>query len=144
MFTGEYKHNLDAKRRLAVPAKFRKDLGRGAVITRGLDKCLFVFSKEYWKSFVEKLGNMPLGQKDNRAFVRLFLSGAVEIDFDSLGRALIPDGLVNYAGLKKSAVITGVFNRLEIWDETIWEGYKMNLEKNSDSIAEKLGELGII
>ena len=144
MLTGEYKHNLEAKRRLAVPAKFRKELGRGAVLTRGLDKCLFVFSKESWNGFAEKLGSMPLGQQSNRAFARLFLSGAVEVDFDSLGRALIPDGLVNYAGLKKSAVITGVFNRLEIWDEMKWEGYKSNLEKNSDSIAEKLGELGII
>lgn len=144
MLTGEYRHNIDAKRRLAIPAKFRKELGRGAVLTRGLDKCLFVFSKENWRGFAEKLGQMPLGQQGNRAFVRLFLSGAVEVDFDSLGRALIPDGLAAYAGLNKSAVIIGVFNRLEIWDEGGWEAYRSDLEKNSDNIAEKLGELGII
>lgn len=144
MLTGEYKHSIDAKRRLAMPAKFRKELGRGAVLTRGLDKCLFVFSKEQWRGFAEKLSQMPLGQQDNRAFARLFLSGAVEVDFDGLGRALVPDNLAHYAGLKKSAIITGVFNRLEIWDEVKWEKYRSNLEKNSDSIAEKLGELGVI
>lgn len=144
VLTGEYKHFLDAKRRLAVPVKFRKELGHGAVLTRGLDKCLFVFSKDAWKGFAEKLASMPLSQQGNRAFARLFLSGAIEVDFDSLGRVLIPDGLANYAELKKSAVITGVFNRLEIWDEEIWEEYKTDLEKNSDKIAEKLGELGII
>ncbi len=144
MLTGEYKHSIDAKRRLAMPAKFRKELGRGVILTRGLDKCLFVFSKEQWKGFAEKLGQMPLGQQDNRAFARLFLSGAVEVDFDGLGRALVPDNLARYAGLKRSAIITGVFNRLEIWDEAKWEKYRSNLEKNSDSIAEKLGELGII
>ena len=144
MLTGEYKHSIDAKRRLAVPAKFRKELGSGAVLTRGLDNCLFVFSKKQWPEFAEKLGHMPWGQKDNRAFVRLFLASAVEVDFDSLGRILVPDGLADYAGLKKEAVITGVFNRLEVWDEKSWEMYKSNLEKNSDKIAEKLGELGII
>ena len=144
MLTGEYRHSLDAKRRLAVPAKFRKELGKGAILTRGLDNCLFVFSKKQWPEFAEKLGKMPWGQKDNRAFVRLFLASAVEVDFDGLGRILMPDSLAGYAGLKKEAVITGVYNRLEIWDEKNWDLYKHNLEKNSDKIAEKLGELGII
>lgn len=144
MLTGEYKHSIDAKRRLSVPAKFRKELGQGAVLTRGLDSCLFVFSKKQWPEFAEKLGKMPWGLKDNRSFVRLFLASAVEVDFDGLGRILVPDSLTGYAGLKKEAVITGVFNRLEIWDEKIWELYKADLEKNSDKIAEKLGELGII
>jgi len=144
MLTGEYKHSIDAKRRLAVPAKFRRELGSGAIITKGLDNCLFVFSKKQWPEFAEKLGRMPLGLKDNRAFVRLFLASAVEVDFDGLGRILLPDTLRGYASLKKEAVITGVFNRLEIWDEKIWNTYRDNLEKNSDKIAEKLGELGII
>lgn len=144
MLTGEYKHSIDAKRRLAVPAKFRKELGWGAIVTRGLDNCLFVFSKKKWPEFAEKLDKMPLGLKDNRAFVRLFLASAVEVDFDSLGRILVPDSLASYAGLKKEAVITGVSSRLEIWDEKKWQLYSSNLEKNSDKIAEKLGELGII
>ena len=144
MLTGEYKHNIDVKRRLAVPAKFRKELGKGAILTRGLDSCLFVFSKKQWPEFAEKLGKMPWGLKDNRAFIRLFLASAVEVDFDGLGRILVPDTLASFAGLTREAVITGVYNRLEIWDEKNWEIYKENLEKNSDKIAEKLGELGII
>lgn len=144
MLTGEYKHSIDVKRRLAVPAKFRKELGNGAILTRGLDNCLFVFSKKQWPEFAEKLGKMPWGQKDNRSFVRLFLASAVEVDFDGLGRVLVPDSLAGYAGLKTEAIIIGVYSRLEIWDEKAWEIYKSDLEKNSDKIAEKLGELGII
>ena len=143
MLIGEYKHNLDAKKRLSIPSKFRKELGEGAVITRGLDNCLFVFPSEYWAKLAERLGNMPLVQQDSRSFARLLLSGAMEVDFDGLGRILVPEYLKNYAGLKKVAVVAGVYNRLEIWDDEKWENYKANLEKNSDSIAEKLRELGI-
>ena len=143
MLIGEYKHNLDAKKRLSIPSKFRKELGEGAVITRGLDNCLFVFPSEYWAKLAERLGNMPLVQQDSRAFARLLLSGAVEVDFDGLGRILVPEYLKTYAGLKKVAVMAGLYSRLEIWDEEKWENYKANLEKNSDSIAEKLRELGI-
>lgn len=143
MLIGEYKHNLDAKKRLSIPSKFRKELGEGAVITRGLDNCLFVFPSEYWAKLAERLGNMPLVQQDSRAFARLLLSGAAEVDFDSLGRILVPEYLKTYAGLKKVAVVAGLYTRLEIWDEEKWENYKANLEKNSDSIAEKLRELGI-
>ncbi len=85
-----------------------------------------------------------MAKQDTRSFSRLFLSGAVEVEFDSLGRILIPDVLKEYASLNKSVVVAGLFNRLEIWDETKWSAYKKNLEKNSDGIAEKLGELGII
>ncbi len=143
MLIGEYKHNLDAKKRLSVPAKFRKELGEGAVITRGLDNCLFVFPSGHWAKLAERLGNMPIVQQDSRSFARLLLSGAVEVEFDGLGRILVPEYLKAYAGLKKVAVIAGLYNRLEIWDDEKWENYKANLEKNSDSIAEKLKEIGI-
>lgn len=143
MLIGEYKHSLDAKKRLSIPSKFRKELGEGAVITRGLDNCLFVFPPGYWQQLAERLGNMPLVQQDSRSFARLLLSGAMEVDFDGLGRILIPEYLKKYAGLQKTAVVAGLYNRLEIWDEQKWEQYKSNLEKNSDSIAEKLSELGI-
>lgn len=143
MLIGEYKHNLDAKKRLSIPSKFRKELGEGAVITRGLDNCLFVFPLEHWAKLAERLGNMPIVQQDSRSFARLLLSGAVEVDFDSLGRILVPEYLKTYAGLKKVAVVAGLYSRLEIWDDEKWENYKANLEKNSDSIAEKLRELGI-
>lgn len=143
MLIGEYKHNLDAKKRLSIPSKFRKELGEGAVITRGLDNCLFVFPSAYWAKLAERIGNMPIVQQDSRSFARLLLSGAVEVDFDGLGRILVPEYLKAYAGLKKVAVVAGLYNRLEIWDDEKWENYKANLEKNSDSIAEKLRELGI-
>lgn len=143
MLIGEYKHNLDAKKRLSIPSKFRKELGEGAVITRGLDNCLFVFPSAHWAKLAEKLGSMPLVQQDSRSFARLLLSGAVEVEFDGLGRILVPEYLKNYAGLKKVAVVAGLYSRLEIWDDEKWENYKANLEKNSDSIAEKLRELGI-
>ncbi|HZZ99148.1 MAG TPA: division/cell wall cluster transcriptional repressor MraZ [Candidatus Paceibacterota bacterium] len=143
MLIGEYKHSIDPKKRLSIPSKFRKELGEGAVITRGLDNCLFVFPSAYWRQLAEKLGNMPLVQQDSRSFARLLLSGAMEVDFDSLGRIVVPEYLKNYAGLGKTAVVAGLYTRLEIWDEKRWEQYKANLEKNSDSIAEKLGELGI-
>ncbi len=143
MLIGEYKHNLDAKKRLSIPSKFRKELGEGAVITRGLDNCLFVFPSSHWAKLADRLGNMPIVQQDSRSFARLLLSGAVEVEFDGLGRILVPEYLKAYAGLKKIAVVAGLYNRLEIWDDERWENYKANLEKNSDSIAEKLKEIGI-
>ena len=144
MLIGEYKHNLDPKKRLSIPSKFRKELGGGAVLSRGLDNCLFLFPSKYWASFAEMLGGLSITKKDMRAYARLFLSGAMEVAFDSLGRILIPDHLKKYADLKKITVITGAFNRLEIWDEERWNSYKANFEKDSDNIAEKLGVLGII
>lgn len=144
MLIGEYTHNLDIKRRLAIPSKFRKKLEEGAVLTRGLDNCLFVFPLKNWTPFAEMLSGLSMAKQDTRSFARLFLSGAVEVEFDSLGRVLIPDNLAKYAELSKKVVIAGLFNRLEIWSEEKWNAYKSNLEKNSDSIAEKLGELGII
>jgi MraZ protein len=143
MFLGEYKHSLDTKNRMAIPAKFRVQLGEGAIITRGLDRCLFVFPKNEWETLAGKLINLPLAQADSRAFVRLMLSGASDVEFDSQGRILIPEHLRSYADLSKKAVVTGLYNRLEVWDEGEWERYKKRTEKASDDIAEKLGELGI-
>ena len=144
MLIGEYKHNLDAKRRLAIPSKFRKELGEGAILTRGLDNCLFIFPGKLWAPFAEMLAGLSMAKQDTRAFARLFLSGATEVEFDSLGRVLVPEHLKKYADLKKSIVVAGLFNRLEIWDEERWNNYRSDLERNSDKIAEKLGELGIM
>lgn len=144
MFIGEYKHTIDPKRRLAIPVKFRKEIGDRMVLTRGLDGCLFIFSMNEWGQLAEKLGKLPMGQQDTRAFARLLLAGASEVEVDQLGRILIPDFLKEYASLKKTVVIAGLFNKLEIWDEERWNQYKGQLEKNSDRIAEKLGELGVI
>lgn len=144
MLIGEYKHSIDPKKRLSIPARLRKEVGNKGVLTRGLDNCLFLFPLKEWEQFAEKLGKLPSGQQDTRGFVRFFLSGASEVEFDQLGRMLIPDHLMGHAGLKKGAVIAGVFNKLEIWDEERWNNNKGNFEKNNDRIAEKLGELGVI
>ena len=142
MFIGEYSHNLDEKGRMAVPAKFRSQL-KGAIITRGLDRCLFVFNKKDWEILAQKIMSLPLTQANSRAFARLMLAGAMEAPLDRQGRILVPDYLRDYASLDKQSVITGVYNRIEIWDEKIWNKYKSKTEASSDEIAEKLGELGI-
>ena len=127
---------------MAVPAKFRQQM-KGAIITRGLDKCLWVFNKDEWELLAQKLIALPLAQANSRAFVRLMLAGAMEAPVDGQGRVLVPDYLRQYAGLKKSAIVAGLYNRVEIWDEKRWQSYKSKTEASSDDIAEKLSELGI-
>ncbi len=143
MFIGEYTHSLDAKGRVALPVKFRQKLGEGAILTRGLDRSLFIYNKNDWDALAQKLMALPLSQSKARAFSRLMLAGAVEVEFDMQGRILVPEYLRAYAGLKKAAVFTGVYNRIEIWDEQSWKTYKSHTEASSDDIAEQLGELGI-
>jgi MraZ protein len=143
MLIGEFTHNIDTKKRVSIPAKFRKEIGKKAVVTRGLDRCLFVYPMKEWEIVAEKLSELPTGQPDTRDFVRLFLAGAVDVNLDSLGRILIPDYLKKFANLKDKVVITGVYKRLEIWDKKDWEAYKDQIEKQTDVLAEKLGELGV-
>jgi len=143
MFIGEYKHSLDEKGRLAIPTKFRKELSKGAVVTRGLDTSLFLFPKEEWDKLAQKLASLPLGQSNSRAFARLMLAGAMDITLDKQGRVVLPEYLRSYASLKKSTVVAGLYNRLEIWDEEKWEVYKKKVESDADHVAEQLGELGI-
>jgi len=143
MFIGEFTHNLDSKGRVAVPVKFRNKLSAGAIITRGLDRCLFIFSNSEWETLAQKLISLPLAQANSRAFVRLMLAGAMDSQLDKQGRILIPDYLREYAGLKKQVIVAGLYNRIEIWDSENWKQYKAKTESASDEIAEKLSELGI-
>ncbi|MDD5342100.1 MAG: division/cell wall cluster transcriptional repressor MraZ [Patescibacteria group bacterium] len=143
MFIGEYHHNLDEKGRVAVPVKFRTDLSKGAVVTRGLDNCLFLYTKEEWTKLADRLAKLPISQANTRAFARLMLAGAMDADVDKQGRVILPDYLRKYASIKKKVVIAGLYNRLEIWDALVWEKYKLGTEKNSGDIAEALGELGV-
>ncbi len=143
MLLGEFQHNLDAKGRMAIPAKFRNKLTAGAIITRGLDHCLFVFDSKEWEILAQKLIALPLAQANSRAFSRLMLAGATDVELDKQGRILIPDYLREYAGLKKQTIVAGLYNRIEIWDSEAWKQYKTKTESQSDEIAEKLGELGI-
>ncbi len=143
MFLGEYTHNIDEKNRLAIPAKFRGELKQGAVVTRGLDGCLFVYTKNEWKKLVEKISALPLTQSKARTFARMMLMGAMEVSLDKLGRILLPDYLKKFAGIKKKVVVGGVYNRLEIWDAANWQVYKNKSEKNVEKTAEELFEMGI-
>ena len=143
MLIGEYNHSIDGKKRLAIPARLRKLFGDRAVVTRGLNNCLFVYPTEQWQKLTEKLGQLSIGQGDTRSFSRLMFSGAMEVELDQLGRILVPDYLKSYAELSGRVVIIGVYDRLEVWDEKRWLAYKQDAEKNTDMIAEKLGELGL-
>ena len=144
MLIGEYKHTLDLKKRLSVPSKWRKDLGQTLIVTRGLDNCLFVYPQAQWQKITEKVSQLPLGQADTRSFNRFFLSGAVEVEVDSVGRILVPDFLKEFAGLQSKVVLAGIYDRVEIWAENKWEEYKSRIEGQADQLAEKLGEIGVL
>lgn len=143
MFLGEYTYSIDDKKRLAIPAKFRQALNKKAIITRGLDNCLFLYPAGEWEKLAKKLSQLPLSQADARGFARIMLAGAMEVSLDRLGRILIPDYLKKYASLQKKVVIAGLYNRVEIWDEKNWILYKQKIEKEAGDIAERLKELGI-
>ena len=143
MIIGEYIYSIDQKKRLAIPAKFRKALGQKAVITRGIDKCLVIYPLDEWEKLSQKLENLPSSRFDARGFARILLSGAVDVELDKLGRILVQDYLKNYAFLKKNVAILGLSNRIEIWDEKKWQEYKTKTEKEVGDIAERLKELGV-
>lgn len=139
MFIGEYIHTIDQKRRVSIPAKFRKELNGKAVITRGLDNCLVVYPVKEWQVVAKKLEELPSGQLNARGVTRILLSGATEVELDVLGRILIPDHLAEYALLKKSVAIIGLSNRIEIWDQIRWSEYKAGMEKTVGEMAQQLG-----
>ena len=143
MFIGEYIHSVDDKKRLSVPAKFRKDLGKKAVITLGLNKCLSLYPTKEWNAFAEKLSKLSMGKSEDRGFSRAMLSGAFEVEIDAIGRILIPEALKGHAGLTEKVVLTGVYDRVELWDEMIWKAYKAEMVANADTMAEQLGERGV-
>ena len=144
MLIGEYKHTLDPKKRLSLPSKWRGELGSSVVVTRGLDNCLFVYPLPQWQKITDKIGELPLGTADTRSFNRFFLSGAVEVEVDSVGRILVPDFLKEFAHLDTKVVLAGIHNRIEIWDENKWTEYKAQIELQADSLAEKLGQIGVL
>ncbi|NPV44966.1 division/cell wall cluster transcriptional repressor MraZ [Koleobacter methoxysyntrophicus] len=143
MFMGEYNHTVDSKGRLIIPAKFRELLGEKFVITKGLDHCLFVYPMDEWANLERKLKDLPFTQKDARAFVRFFFSGATEIELDKQGRVLIPPNLREFAKIEKDVVIIGVSSRVEIWSLDEWQSYSSSAEVSYEEIAEKMVELGI-
>lgn len=143
MLLGEYNHNIDDKGRVSVPAKFREDLGISFVVTKGLDNCLFAYSKEEWTKFEEKLKSLPLTNPNARNFIRFFFSGATECEIDKQGRINIPQSLREYAELGREVAIIGVSTRVEIWNREKWNNYTSPENMDVDEIAKQMSDLGI-
>ena len=142
MFMGEYSHTIDAKGRIIVPVKFRESLGDNFVVTKGLDNCLFVYTKEDWQKIEEKLRTLPLTNKDARKFTRFFLAGAAEMEVDKQGRILIPSVLREFAALEKDVVFVGVGSRIEIWNRAGWDESISGYDDDMDEVAENMDSLG--
>jgi len=144
MFYGEYKHTIDRKGRLILPAKFRDAAKANFIekffITRGLDKCLFMFSEEEWRSQEQKFKAMPFTKQQARTFNRLYFSGAIDVLPDKQGRILVPQYLKDFAAIKKDVVVVGVSNRIEIWSDDEWNQFYGNSKQSFEKIAEELME----
>lgn len=144
MLIGHYKHSLDDKKRISIPAKWRSILGKKVIVTSGLDKSLFVYSQKEWQKIAEKLSSLSFTNKDARSFNRFMLSNAFDTDMDSVGRILITDALKDFANIKKNAVLVGMHSRIEIWSEEEWEKYSNDNNKSADNLAEKLSDIGVL
>jgi len=143
VFLGTYYHTVDDRNRLSIPKKFRQDLVGGGILTRGLDGCLFLYSKTIWGKIEEKILAAPLTKADARSFSRHVLSGAMEVLPDKLGRILLPTYLKEFSGITNEVAILGVGERIEFWDKQHWDTFSKQLAQNSDEIAERLSESGI-
>ncbi len=143
MFIGEYKHTIDPKNRITIPSKFQPQLAEGAVLTKGLDNCLFLFTIEEWKKVADQIKQQSFTTANARAFSRLMLAGAMDVKLDSQGRVLIPSYLSEYSQLNQKVVVAGLYDRLEIWNENAWEEYKKKTESNANEIAEQMSSLGL-
>jgi MraZ protein len=142
--TGEFRHTLDDRSRVAVPVRFRTRLAQGATLARWLDKCLGLFPHDEWEELAAKLRGLPLTNAKAREFARFMSSGAVEVQLDKQGRILVPSYLREYAGLSEGEVIVvGALNRLEIWAPAAWLPYRSKIEDEPEALAEHLADLGI-
>ncbi len=144
MLLGEFTHTLDDKNRLTLPVKFKSELGKKIVVTRGLDSSLFVYSQKEWKVITQEMRKMSFTDANSRGFSRFFLAGAAEIELDKSGRMLVPEHLKEFAKLGKDVVLTGVQSRVELWDAKLWKSYSKKMEKDADMMASKLGEIGVL
>ncbi|HLD70659.1 MAG TPA: division/cell wall cluster transcriptional repressor MraZ [Negativicutes bacterium] len=143
MLIGQYQHTIDIKKRLALPVRFRAELGTNVIVTKGVENCLVVYTLKEWEVVSAKWANLPMSHTEARSSVRHFLASAMEVELDKLGRILLPDYLKDYADLKKNVTVAGLSNRLEIWDQEKWDEYKKSAEKGVEEIISKLGPLGI-
>lgn len=142
MFIGQYQHIIDGKGRVIMPARFRDRLGDTFIVTRGLDRCLFIYTLDEWQRLASNLESLQFTRRDHRTFTRLFFSGAAEVQLDSQGRFLVPPHLRDYAGLEKELVIIGVSSRIEVWGVETWEVYTEDAAISFEDVAEKIEGLG--
>ena len=140
MFLGEYLHIFDSKNRVSLPSRFRKALGRVVVITRGLDHCLYIYSRKAWEKEAARYAAGASGSAAERGLARLFLAGSAEAEIDGAGRILIPEHLKSFASIGNKAVIAGVADRVEVWEEKAWKKYTADIEREAESYAEKVGQ----
>lgn len=138
MLIGNYEHTLDIKKRLSVPAKWRSIFGEKVIITTGLDKSLFVFSTDKWSEIAKEVSGKGFYSEESRNFSRFILSNAFELSIDSHGRVLLPESLVKFAGLATDIVLSGVYDRAEIWDKAEFAKVMSSVNKNAENIASKL------
>lgn len=143
MFLGEFEHTIDDKGRVAVPARFREELGEGLVLTRGFDRCLQAFPRPVWQRLAERVSALSLGNQEARNLRRLLFSGAAEVEVDRQGRILIPQNLREYAGLAEQVVVAGLNTHFELWSNERWHGVLDTLDNTAPAIAAQLAELGI-
>lgn len=141
MFLGRHAHALDAKGRLAVPARFREALAEGVVLTRGIDRCLALYPMRAWLPLAEKVAALPIADPDARAFRRMVFAEAAALTLDGQGRILVPPDLRRYAGLERDAHVVGVHTHLEIWSPEAWAEVEARLEAGGAGIAAKLADL---
>lgn len=143
MLIGQYDHSLDAKGRVFIPSKFRDELGEKFIVTRGIGKCLFVFSSEVWTEFAAKLRTVPITDQKAQVFLRMLFASACECDTDKQGRINLPARLISYAGFDKEVTAIGVMSRVELWAKEAWTEYSEQESEDFDATLAKLAELGI-
>jgi MraZ protein len=144
MFLGEYQHTLDAKGRVSLPAKFRAEMTGSLFVCKGLDDCLYVYSADEYRRFVETLTTGNDFNSKKRRLRRLFVAGAQDVELDSAGRISLSSALREYAGLKKEIAVTGNGNRIEIWDAEAWATYNSEAEVSIEDLAEELADAGLL
>ena len=143
MFVGEYQHSVDQKGRVAVPARFRELLNKGAVLTRGNDGCLAIYRLNDWEMLMDKIAKLPQSKTEVRNYMRFLLSGAVDIKLDNQGRANVPNYLLKFAGIDKKVVFVGMYNKLELWDAAKWDDYRNQIEDQTGVVMDQLEEYGL-
>ena len=141
MFLGRFSHNLDAKGRLAIPAKFRGTLADGLVVTRGIDRCLSVYPMVAWQTLAERVSALSISDPDARQFKRMVFAEAMDEELDAQGRIVLPPELRRYAGIDREAVVVGMNTYIEIWEPARWEAMSLATEDEGASIAQRLADL---